>query len=295
MPDWKSTDHDTSDRRPDGRARDDARSSEPRQFSERAGQDRSEGQGAWGPRASEDRGRLDSGAGDQGEDRYGHSGGFQTGYGGQSGKAGWGPLSQGSTYGQGGPGYGHSGWSAHPNASDGPRGQGPGAGGDHGRTGGGGQERSSVSGGSYGQGDHGDSARRSFARTTQYDSNDREGFVAYGRGYGDSGREPDHDHEPAYRDWREHQLSGHDQDYRRWRDEQARRYDEDYRAHRASRHEAFSKTFQDWRSGQARDGKAPDQPSAAAGEATASVRNVADGGEGRSNADADKRDGDKTH
>lgn len=294
MPDWRSTQDDERSRRLADRGPG-ARSPEAREFSGRGGQDRSEGQDAYGPRASEDRGRLDSGGGDQGDDRYGHSGGFQSGYGGQSGKAGWGPLSQGSTYGQGGPGYGHSGWSAHPNASDGPRGQGPGAGGDHGRTGGGGQERSSMSGGSYGQGDHGDSARRSFARTTQYDSNDREGFVAYGRGYGEAGREPDHDHEPAYRDWREHQLSGHDQDYRRWRDEQARRYDEDYKAHRASRHEAFGKTFQDWRSSQAQRGgdSAAAEPSTGAAEPTASVRNVADGGEGR--PDAEKRDGDKAH
>ena len=57
---------------------------------------------------------------------------------------------------------------------DGPLGHGLGAGGDVGAVQGGGQEGSASSGGSYGQGAYGDSARRSAARTTQYDASDRE-------------------------------------------------------------------------------------------------------------------------
>ena len=260
------------------------------------GQDRE----GWSAGASEMRDHLDSGGGDQGEDRYGHSGGFQSGYGGQLGKAVWGPLSQGSTYGQGGASFGHSGWSSHANPSDAPGGRGRGAGGDYGfrGQGGGGQQWGERSGGSYGQGDYGAGARRSQARRDQYGAGDREGFVAYGRGYGDARREPDeaheahghdHDHEPGYRNWRDRQLASHDADYGRWRDEQARRYDEDYKGYRTSRHEAFSKGFDSWRTTRdAQPGGAP------VDQAVDTVSNVTDGGSGRVHRDHDDKDADKT-
>lgn len=60
-------------------------------------------------------------------------------------------------------------------------------------------------------------------------------------------QEPEHDHEPHYRAWREQQLAGHDRDYARWREMQVQRYDQDYRNWRDQRHEAFSREFASWR------------------------------------------------
>ncbi|MBE7216885.1 MAG: hypothetical protein INR64_00275 [Caulobacteraceae bacterium] len=304
MTDWKSDERRTERWRGDEGRRDEqyGRGREDRSFGAGSRQDRLEGDdyGGMGVQGAEWR-RTDSGGGFQGDERFGHSGGFDAGYGGQSGKAAWGPLSQGSSYGQGGPGWGHSGWEGGRHRS--PRGRD-----DYGFRGqGGGGQQWGGERGSYGQGDFDRSAQRSYDRTTQYDPNDREGFIAYGRAYNDARDWPhdrqghatdedqgrDHDHEPAYRDWRERQLASHDADYRRWRSEQSRRYDSDYKSFRDQRHDTFSKGFQDWRDQQTADAVAgsPVTPATASGStATAAagafdkvgdnVRNVADGGEG---------------
>ena len=260
------------------------RGGEPRQFGggrERFGDDDRGVRGSGGPAE-----RIDTGAGDQGQDRFGHSGGFQGGYNDQGGAAGFGPLSHGSTYGQGGSTFGHSGWTSHDDGRRGGGGQGERGGRDdfgfRGQGGGGQQwgERSERSGGSYGQNDFGRSAQRSQLRTDQYDRNDREGFGAQGRGGEPPRHEHDHDHEPGYRAWRESQLSGHDRDYQRWRDEQARRYDDDYKSYRTSRHETFSKGFGEWRAQQAGQPATADAKAAGGGASQAAASSAASAGGG---------------
>lgn len=181
-------------------------------------------------------------------------GGFsdQGGYGAQWGKAGYGPLSQGSSYNSDGAQWGRGGY------------------------GGGGGRRSErdqrEDSGFYGQG-----GERQWAGGQAGRGHDAEGDFGGARDL--------HDHEPGYRNWREQQLAGHDRDYRRWRETQARKYDEDYGKWRGERHDAFSRDFHDWRTKNASPDDSRAQGTALTGEtarsADAQVQSIADGGDGK--------------
>ncbi len=112
-------------------------------------------------------------------------------------------------------------------------------------------------GGSYRQQDVSPGAQRSQWRQPQHFGDNGAAAESYAQ---QSGNTRDHDHDPAYRRWRDQQLSTHDSDYARWRDEQARRYDEQYKGWRDQRHEAFSQDFHDWRSKQAQGLAGDDLP-----------------------------------
>ena len=249
----------------------------------------------------------------------GYSGGAAGGYGNfgghgsQSGQGGYGPLYQGSSYGQDSSGFSHysgpyddrdtrgqqRGDERYANSSAGNPRRDPGAP----FTGQGGynwdREAGRGQGGGYGQNDYSEAAQRSHSRTDSGPGQNRfaeQGYAqaqpapdpyAQGGGFGQS----EHHHDPHYRQWRDTQLSGHDRDYAHWREQQAHRYDSDYKSWRDERHQAFSKDFDTWRSGR------PDQaskgpggqslsdlqasPTSGADAGKAAVEDVTDGGTGR--------------
>ena len=144
------------------------------------------------------------------------------------------------------------------------------------RNAGQGQSRgySGEGGGTYGQTEYSQAARRSNWRT-----DNREG-VDWG-----ASQASEHHNDPHYRRWRDQQLDSHDRDYSHWRDQQAKRYDDDYKSWRDERHQAFSKDFEGWRSTRGAGGQSVSDltPGAAAGASAgeAAVEDVTDGGTGR--------------
>lgn len=104
-------------------------------------------------------------------------------------------------------------------------------------------------GGTYGERDFSQAARRSQLRDDQRysggahqnQSNRQTGFSGYS--------EPDH-HEPDYVNWKNSQLETHDRDYHAWRESQVKAWDEDYSKWRGERRSQFGQQFDAWRNQQ---------------------------------------------